>query len=91
MLGRVVCMLLLAFSSISIATSAELSDDEIRALLIEQSQASYPGNCPCPYFVDRAGRQCGARSAYSKQGGHSPLCYARDVTKEMIEAFRAKR
>ena len=88
MLARVVCVLLIAFSSIAIATSAELSDDEIRALLIKQSQASYPGNCPCPYSLDRAGRRCGARSAYSKQGGYTLLCYDRDVTKQMIEAFR---
>jgi hypothetical protein len=48
------------------AQAAELSDARIRELLIQQSIANYPGNCPCPYNVDRAGRRCGARSAYSK-------------------------
>jgi hypothetical protein len=90
MLGRVVCVLLFAFSPLSIAASADLSDDEIRTVLIKRSQAGYPGNCPCPYFLDRAGRKCGARSAYSKQGGYAPLCFAEDVTEQMIKQFRAK-
>ncbi len=46
---------------------------------IRQSIAAYSGSCPCPYSVDRAGRRCGARSAYSKPGGAAPLCYASDV------------
>jgi hypothetical protein len=78
------CLFLLpAFPS-----AADLPDSEIRALLIRQSIAVYPGNCPCPYNLDRAGRRCGARSAYSKPGGRSPLCYPQDVTEEMIERFR---
>ncbi|MDX2216921.1 MAG: YARHG domain-containing protein [Oculatellaceae cyanobacterium bins.114] len=31
--------------------------------------------CDCPYDVDAAGRQCGRRSAYSRPGGASPICY----------------
>jgi hypothetical protein len=73
-----------------IAFGAEPTDDEIRRLLIERSIASYSGSCPCPYFVDRAGRRCGARSAYSKPGGESPLCFPEDVTAAMIAAYRAK-
>jgi len=68
--------------------AAEISDHEIRKALVQQSIAAYPGNCPCPYNVDRAGRQCGRRSAYSKQGGYSPLCYPSDVTPEMIARIR---
>jgi hypothetical protein len=34
--------------------------------------------CTCPYDTDRAGRQCGARSAYSKAGGNGPSCYEND-------------
>jgi len=68
--------------------AAELPDAQIRERLIRESIARYPGNCPCPYNVDRAGRRCGARSAYSKQGGYTPLCFAEDVTSEMIDAFR---
>jgi hypothetical protein len=70
--------------------AGELSDSAIRELLIEQSIATYSGSCPCPYNINRGGRRCGATSAYSKPGGYSPLCFPDDVTKEMIEAFKAK-
>jgi hypothetical protein len=73
------------------AAAAELSDEQIRQVLIQRSFAAYPGNCPCPYNVDRAGRQCGRRSAYSKQGGYSPLCYPDDVTPEMIASYRNRQ
>jgi hypothetical protein len=69
---------------------AELTDDEIAGQLIKQSIAVYPGSCPCPYHADRAGRTCGKRSAYSKPGGASPLCFRSDVTAEMVRAWRAK-
>jgi len=46
---------------------------------IRDSIAAYSGSCPCPYSVDRAGRRCGARSAYSRPGGARPLCYPGDV------------
>jgi hypothetical protein len=67
---------------------AEPTDQQIAQALIQQSIAQYPGNCPCPYNKDRAGRSCGKRSAYSKPGGHSPLCYPSDVTPEMIASAR---
>lgn len=68
-----------------------LSDAEIVALLMKRSLAGYSGNCPCPYNVAVNGSKCGRRSAYSKPGGASPLCYPHDVTPQMIEAFRAQR
>jgi hypothetical protein len=71
------------------AAAADISDAEIRRLLIQRSIASYPGNCPCPYSVDRASRSCGKRSAYSKQGGYAPLCYPSDVTDEMVAKHRS--
>lgn len=71
-----------------VAAAADLSEAQIRQALIERSIAMYPGNCPCPYNRDRAGRQCGRRSAYSKQGGYTPLCYPADVTPEMVAGFR---
>jgi hypothetical protein len=70
------------------AAAADLSDAQIRQALIERSIAMYSGNCPCPYNRDRAGRQCGKRSAYSRRGGEEPLCYAADVTPEMVARFR---
>ena len=66
----------------------QISDAEIRQHLINRSLATYPGNCPCPYFTDRAGRSCGARSAWSRAGGYSPLCYPADVSNEAVEKFR---
>jgi hypothetical protein len=36
------------------------------------------GSCDCPYDVDRRGRTCGSRSAYSRPGGSSPACYVGD-------------
>lgn len=50
------------------------------AALIQQSRANYAGNCGCPYDHDSAGRRCGGRSAYSRAGGASVLCYPSDVT-----------
>lgn len=68
--------------------AAGLSNAEIAKRIISQSIARYPGSCPCPYNVDRGGRRCGKRSAYSKPGGYAPICYPSDVTPQMIAAFR---
>jgi hypothetical protein len=65
-----------------------LSDDEVRDIIVKQSQQSYSGNCLCPENRDRAGRRCGRRSAYSRPGGAAPLCYRTDVTPEMIEKYK---
>jgi hypothetical protein len=75
---------------VSAGWAANLSDDDIRRILIQQSIAAYPGNCPCPYNLDRAGRSCGKRSAWSRAGGHSPLCYPSDVSDEMVAEYRAR-
>jgi len=74
----------------SCVTVADATDDEVRQLMIAQSISSYPGNCPCPYFVDRAGHSCGARSAYSRPGGYSPLCYKTDISAADVARFRSK-
>jgi hypothetical protein len=66
------------------------SDDEIRRYLIAESIASYSGSCPCPYNVDRGGRRCGGRSAYSRPGGRSPTCYEQDVPDEEVRRIRAR-
>lgn len=66
----------------------KLSDAQIRQILIDESIAAYSGNCPCPYSTMRNGRTCGGRSAYSREGGEAPLCYAKDVTAEMVAAYR---
>ena len=61
---------------------------EIRSILIQQSIARYRGSCPCPYNLDRAGRRCGRRSAYSRAGGASPLCYESDISTRTVSDFR---
>jgi len=66
------------------------TDEDIRQYLIRESIASYPSTCACPYSVDRAGRRCGGRSAYSRPGGRSPLCYSEDISDEQVKASRAK-
>lgn len=73
----------------STVVSRRLSDNDIRQAIIRQSIVSYYGSCPCPYNVDRGGRLCGDRSAYSRPGGEDPICYPDDVTASMIERFRA--
>lgn len=65
------------------------NDSQVKQLIIQDSLASYPGNCPCPYNTDRAGRSCGRRSAYTRPGGYSPVCYEADVTLQMIRDYRA--
>ena len=55
--------------------------------MIRESIQRYPGNCPCPYNSDRAGRRCGGRSAWSRPGGYSPLCYPSDISPDMIREF----
>lgn len=82
--------LLAIFVLFSQSVSAGFSDSEIRQILINRSIAAYPGNCPCPYNLDRAGRRCGARSAYSKHGACAPVCYRTDVTDEMIAKYRRR-
>jgi len=67
------------------------TNSEIKKELIRQSIASYSGSCPCPYNAARNGSRCGGRSAYSRQGGYSPLCYPSDVTDDMIMKYRKQQ
>lgn len=60
----------------------------IARMIIQESIASYPGSCACPYSRDRGGRRCGRRSAWSRPGGYSPICYTSDVTPRMIDQWR---
>jgi hypothetical protein len=69
--------------------SPALSAAEIRKRLIADSIASYPGPCACPYQSARNGYSCGRRAAYVRPGGYAPLCFAKDVTAEMVAEYRA--
>jgi hypothetical protein len=70
------------------AAKKRIGDAQIRKVLIEESIAAYDGNCPCPYNRARNGSRCGKRSAYSREGGAAPLCFAADVSAEMVQAYR---
>lgn len=61
---------------------------QIKQLIIEESIANYSGNCACPYNLASNGSLCGRRSAYSKPGGYSPICYPSDVTPEMVKQYK---
>ena len=68
---------------------AKPPDADVRQRIVEQSIEAYPGNCPCPYNSDRAGRRCGKRSAYDRPGGYSPKCYPSDVSEAEVKAYKA--
>jgi hypothetical protein len=82
--------LVLMVSSLAGTAKPAKSDAAVRQEIIKDSIARYSGNCPCPYNSDRAGRRCGRRSAYSRPGGASPICYAEDVTQRMIDDYRKR-
>jgi hypothetical protein len=84
-----ILVLALGFASAQ-QTRSRKTDAEIKQEIIGDSVAHYRGNCPCPYNTDRAGRRCGARSAYSRPGGASPICYEKDVTQQMVDEYRRK-
>ena len=71
-------------------TQPSLTDTQIRQTLIDQSIAAYSGSCACPYNRARNGSRCGGRSAWSRPGGTSPLCYPSDVTQEMVDHYRQR-
>ena len=70
------------------AASAPMSDAAVKQQMIRESIASYPGNCPCPYNSARNGSRCGGRSAYNRAGGYAPLCFASDISKSQVDAYR---
>lgn len=77
------------FAGGSALANSSVSDEAIRLLMIQNSISSYPGACPCPYSVMRNGSQCGKRSAWSKPGGRSPLCYPTDISDGMVKKYRS--
>ena len=74
----------------NVGSVSRKTDDEIRRILIARSISGYFGSCPCPYNLDRGGRRCGGRSAYSRPGGASPRCYPSDITAAELSAWRER-
>jgi len=85
-----VALALVAGTAAAQKSAKTISDSDIKKAIMLASISSYAGSCPCPYNVDRGGRRCGKRSAYSRPGGAAPICYEEDVTPAMIEAFRKR-
>ena len=70
------------------AKTPQQTDDQIRQRIIDDSVASYPGVCACPFNSARNGSSCGRRSAWSKQGGYAPVCYKKEISKQQVEEWR---
>ena len=77
-------------SDVAIAKSQPANNDQIKQAIINESISAYPGNCSCPYNSARNGRSCGKRSAWSRAGGYSPICYKNEVTQEMIDTWKKR-
>lgn len=87
----IVLIIFIFFSTFtSYAFDKSLTDEKVRQLIIQESISLYPGNCPCPYNVASNGSRCGGRSAWSRAGGYSPLCYSSDVTDKMVKEYRKR-
>ena len=86
--GPLLLASVLAFAPTVTAKAKARTDAQIKTILIAESIAGYSGNCPCPYSTARNGSRCGGRSAYSREGGAEPLCYAKDVSAEMVKEYR---
>ncbi len=84
-------MLAMLASTVSAKDPQPLTTEQIKQELIRESIESYPGKCPCPYNTARNGSSCGHRSAYSRPGGYSPLCYPKDVSEQMVEKYQIQR
>nr|WP_024911161.1 hypothetical protein [Chania multitudinisentens] len=88
LLMPVSALVLVLFSFSVAAKVSQLSDEAVKKMIIQESIQAYPGNCPCPFNSARNGSRCGKRSAWSRAGGYTPICYKEEVTKEMINEWR---
>lgn len=75
--------------SVAVPSSREIAAAKKEIIRISIQQ--YPGSCPCPYNRDRGGRRCGKRSAWSKPGGYSPMCYESDVSDARVKTYFARK
>ena len=80
--------LTLAWLPGSAGSRPRATDAAVRVQMIRDSIASYPGSCPCPYNSARNGSRCGGRSAYNRAGGYAPLCFASNISKQAVDAYR---
>jgi hypothetical protein len=88
---RIVLAAAFFLTAMPAVASEPTTDAQIRAAIIKESVAAYLATghpCACPYNVARNGSICGGRSAYSRPGGASPLCYPRDVSDGTVVDWR---
>jgi hypothetical protein len=76
--------------SLSLVPAAAQNTVSIKRQMIQQSIQTYPGNCPCPYNRASNGSRCGGRSAWSRPGGYSPICYSEDISDAMVRSWLAR-
>jgi hypothetical protein len=91
MFARQLCLCLattLVVSQAACGQEKQLTDGEIRLIMVRASIAAYAGACPCPDTLNGAGYRCGDSSAYSKGGGERLLCRVTDVSDQMIMRYR---
>jgi len=86
---KIILISFLFINSASVFAQPKTTDDEIKKQIIAQSLSSYSGKCPCPYSVMSSGQSCGTKSAYSKPGGTSVICFLSDVNSTMIKNFKS--
>lgn len=88
--GKIAAALLVGLLSVNMAQakSSGMTDDQVKQHIIDESIASYPGTCACPFNSARNGSHCGGRSAWSRAGGYAPICYKKEVTKEQVADWR---
>lgn len=91
MRGAPTLTLSVVLAAIAPAVAQRASDDDIKRQMIAESIAGYRGACPCPDNRMANGARCGGRSAYSRPGGATVLCYPSDITPPMIEEWRRRK
>lgn len=69
----------------------DILSDDVKAILVKESIASYQGICPCPYTLDQTGKPCNGNSAWSRSGGASPYCYFDDIPEAILFQFLNNR
>jgi hypothetical protein len=87
----VVFVLLTVFFADRAIARPQPDDAQIRQQIVSESVDAYLATghpCACPYNSARNGSTCGKRSAYSRPGGASPLCYSSDVTEQMVADWK---
>lgn len=90
--SRILAIVALLLSSVAVAKEP-LTDAQVREAIIKESVAAYLATghpCACPYNAARNGSRCGGRSAYSRPGGASPLCYPKDISDGMVADWRRR-